>query len=76
MGECVIYDKYWALFLGRPTSLKSADLAIYNLSAKFERLGAFDPTTKTLETQIYEALIDLMELAGKITDMREFEVYH
>jgi Fungal specific transcription factor domain len=71
LWACVIYDKYWALFLGRPTSLKSADLAIYNLSAKFERLGAFDPTTKTLETQIYEALIDLMELAGKITDMRD-----
>lgn len=73
LWACVIYDKYWALFLGRPTSLKSADLAIYNLSAQFERLGAIDPDgpAKTLETQIYEALIDLMELAGKITDVRD-----
>ena len=71
LWACVIYDKYWALFLGRPTSLKSADLAIYNLSAKFERLGAFEETKKPLETQVYEALIDLMELAGKITDMRD-----
>ena len=73
LWACVIYDKYWALFLGRPTSLKSADLAIYNLSAQFERLGDFDPAgaAKKLETQIYEALIDLMELAGKITDIRD-----
>jgi hypothetical protein len=73
LWACVIYDKYWALFLGRPTSLKSADLAIYNLSAQFERLGAVEPggPPKTLETQIYEALIDLMELAGKITDVRD-----
>lgn len=73
LWACVIYDKYWALFLGRPTSLKSADLAIYNLSAQFQRLGAVDPVgpAKTLETQIYDALIDLMELAGKITDMRD-----
>jgi hypothetical protein len=73
LWACVIYDKYWALFLGRPTSLKSADLAIYNLSAQFERLGAIDPTgpAKTAETQIYEALIDLMELAGRVTDVRD-----
>lgn len=73
LRACVIYDKYWALFLGRPTSLKSADLALYNLSTQFERLGSLDSASaaKSLETQIYEALIDLMELAGRITDIRD-----
>jgi hypothetical protein len=62
--------RYWALFLGRPTSMKSADLEIYHLSKQFERLGACRPAgpEKSMETMIYEALIDLMELAGKITE--------
>jgi hypothetical protein len=70
LWACVIYDKYWALFLGRPTSMKSSDLEIYTLAKQFERLGTCRPAgpEKALETQIYEALIDLMELAGKIAD--------
>ncbi|KAF2815741.1 uncharacterized protein BDZ99DRAFT_565677 [Mytilinidion resinicola] len=70
LWACVIYDKYWALFLGRPTSMKSTDLEIYSLSKQFERLGTCRPAgvEKSLETQIYEALLDLMELAGKITE--------
>lgn len=62
--------RYWALFLGRPTSMKSADLEIYSLTKQFERLGTCRPAgpEKSLETQIYEALLDLMELAGKITE--------
>jgi len=73
LWACAIYDKYWALFLGRPTSLKSADLAICNFSTQFERLGSVDSASavRSLETQIYVALIDLMELAGKITDVRD-----
>src|ERR1700750_3028265 len=70
LWACVIYDKYWALFLGRPTSMKSSDLEVYHLAKHFERLGTCLPAgpEKALETQIYEALLDLMELAGKITE--------
>ncbi|USP76255.1 hypothetical protein yc1106_03529 [Curvularia clavata] len=70
LWACVIYDKYWALFLGRPTSMKSADLEIYHLTKQFERLGTCRPAgpEKSMETMIYEALLDLMELAGKITE--------
>ncbi|KAF2708012.1 hypothetical protein K504DRAFT_381615 [Pleomassaria siparia CBS 279.74] len=70
LWACVVYDKYWALFLGRPTSMKSADLEIYSLAKQFERLGTCRPAgpEKSMETQIYEALLDLMELAGKITE--------
>jgi hypothetical protein len=66
----MIACRYWALFLGRPTSMKSSDLEIYHLSKQFERLGACRPAgpEKSMETMIYEALIDLMELAGKITE--------
>ncbi|KAH7377335.1 fungal-specific transcription factor domain-containing protein [Pyrenochaeta sp. MPI-SDFR-AT-0127] len=70
LWACVIYDKYWALFLGRPTSMKSSDLEIYHLTKQFERLGTCRPAgpEKSMETMIYEALLDLMELAGKITE--------
>ncbi|KAF1935429.1 hypothetical protein EJ02DRAFT_507073 [Clathrospora elynae] len=70
LWACVIYDKYWALFLGRPTSMKSSDLEIYQLTKQFERLGTCRPAgnEKNMETIIYEALLDLMELAGKITE--------
>jgi hypothetical protein len=70
LWACVIYDKYWALFLGRPTSMKPSDLEIYHLTKQFERLGTCRPAGlgKSMETMIYEALLDLMELAGKITE--------
>ena len=50
--------------------MKSSDLEIYHLSKQFERLGTCRPAgpEKSLKTQVYEALIDLMELAGKITE--------
>ncbi|KAK5169772.1 uncharacterized protein LTR77_005750 [Saxophila tyrrhenica] len=73
MWACVIYDRYWSLFLGRPTTMKSADLEIYSLSDHFERLGTCMPATseRSLNTRIYEALIDLMEIAGKIVENTE-----
>lgn len=73
LWACYIYDRYWALFLGRPTSMKSADLEIYSLANQFERLGTLKPAgpEKSLNTRIYEALIDLMEIAGKITENTE-----
>lgn len=51
--------------------MKSADLEIYQLTKQFARLGSCMPAgpSKSLETQIYEALLDLMELAGKITEI-------
>jgi hypothetical protein len=50
--------------------MKSSDLEVSLLAKQFERLGTCLPAgpEKALETQIYEALLDLMELAGKITE--------
>jgi hypothetical protein len=73
LWSCIVYDKYWALFLGRPTMMKAGDLEVYKLSVEFERLGTSLPAgpEKSRETQIYEALLDLMELAGKITEIMD-----
>ncbi|KAL4812512.1 fungal-specific transcription factor domain-containing protein [Aspergillus spinulosporus] len=70
LWACVIFDRYWALFLGRPTALKPDDLEIYELSRQFDRLGTSPPgSEKSLELQIYQALFELMEMAGKITSI-------
>lgn len=73
LWACIVYDKYWALFLGRPTMMKPSDLEVYRLSTEFERLGTSYPAgvEKSRETQVYEALLDLMELAGKITEIMD-----
>lgn len=73
LWACVVYDRYWALFLGRPTALKPDDLEIYDLSEKFNRLGASPSAGSegSLETQIYQALIEVMELAGRITEIMD-----
>lgn len=70
LWACVIYDRYWSLFLGRPLTIKTADLEISSLANQFERLGTCKPAgpEKSLNTRIYEALIDLMEIAGKIVE--------
>jgi hypothetical protein len=62
LWACVIYDRYWSLFLGRPLTIKTADLEINSLANQFERLGTCKPAgaEKSLNTRIYEALIDLM----------------
>lgn len=74
LWACVIFDRYWSLFLGRPLTMKSVDLEIYTLADQFERLGTCMPAgpSKSINTRIYEALIDLMELAGRIVEHAEF----
>ncbi|RBR01298.1 hypothetical protein VDGD_01189 [Verticillium dahliae] len=77
MRACVIYDKYWALFLGRPTSIKNQDIGMDLLSKHFSQLssmlqdGTSTPDKKSTGIEIYEQLIELMELAGRIVETRE-----
>ncbi|KPM37412.1 hypothetical protein AK830_g9145 [Neonectria ditissima] len=71
MRACIIYDKYWGLFLGRPLAIKSQDVDL--LSNRLSNLtwGAFEPPKRDLVTEIYEQLIELMELAGRIVETRD-----
>lgn len=74
MKACVVYDKYWALFLGRPTSIKSQDLGMEliseNVSSTFHS-GPATPASKDIGIEIYEQLIELMELSGRIVETRD-----
>ncbi|KAI0121201.1 fungal-specific transcription factor domain-containing protein [Xylariales sp. AK1849] len=78
MRACVIYDKYWALFLGRPTSIKNQDIGMDLLSRKFTSMlsstsaGSQSARTKrSLGQEVYDQLVELMELAGRIVEIRD-----
>lgn len=78
MRACTIYDKYWALFLGRPTSIKSQDIGMDLLQSAFSQLasGFAEPTPaeRDVTGEIYEQLIELMDLAGRIVETRDHHV--
>lgn len=78
MRACTIYDKYWALFLGRPTSIKSQDIGMDLLQSAFSQLNSGLPkassTGKDITAEIYEQLIELMDLAGRIVETRDHHV--
>ncbi|EEU44221.1 uncharacterized protein NECHADRAFT_74381 [Fusarium vanettenii 77-13-4] len=71
MQACVIYDRYWGLFLGRPLAIKSQDVDL--LSNRFSQLISIglDPPKQDMIAEIYEQLIELMELAGRIVEIRD-----
>ncbi|KAK7190596.1 fungal specific transcription factor domain-containing protein [Paraphaeosphaeria sporulosa] len=67
LWACIMNDvRYWALYLGRPTMLKSSDIAPTCLEKDFDRLIESQTRTyayqKTIETRVYEALLELMDL--------------
>ena len=53
--------------------MKSADLEMYRLANQFSSLGRCHPAgvAKLLETQIYEELLELMEMSGKIVEIQD-----
>ena len=77
---CVLLDRFWGLFLGRPTSIKIADISIpasmstfipgTGMTTQLRRLQGCLPMGPQcrFETQIYEALISLTDTACKLTD--------
>lgn len=75
MKAAMVFDKYWALFLGRPTSIKTQDVSMDLLTKRFSLMSGASPdssnTSKTSDMEIYEYLTELMELAGKIVEHRD-----
>ncbi|KIH91924.1 hypothetical protein SPBR_01316 [Sporothrix brasiliensis 5110] len=67
---CVVLDRFWGLFLGRPTSIKIADITISNGPTQpWPMRGCLPMGPKfRFETEIYDALIHLTDTASKLTD--------
>jgi hypothetical protein len=57
------------LYLGRSTSIKSSDIDVDQLTHQFDQIntGRGGDDTKAVESLTYDALLNLMEIAGKIT---------
>jgi hypothetical protein len=68
LWACIFYDKYWSLYLGRPSSIKTADIAPSCLSQDFGPLISCGPSGKEKRpaTVVYEALLRLMDLVGPL----------
>ncbi|KAF2635232.1 hypothetical protein P280DRAFT_437412 [Massarina eburnea CBS 473.64] len=75
LWACIMNDVYWALYLGRPTMIKPSDIAPACLNKDFDRLIESQTRTyayeKTIETRIYEALLQLMDLLEPLCETRD-----
>jgi hypothetical protein len=69
-GQNSDIHRYWALWLGRQTCIKASDLTISRLTDQRVLLRTCLPSgpEKSFETQIYVALLELMEHAYQITE--------
>ncbi|KAI1184101.1 fungal-specific transcription factor domain-containing protein [Nemania serpens] len=76
MRACVLYDRHWALFLRRPMGIHSRDVDLDIL-----RAPSSSPTSSkgnrriptnipTVEEEIHELLVELMDLACRILEGR------
>ena len=72
----MIYS-YWALYLGRPTTLKPTDISPACLHKDFDALIKSQTRTyayeKTIETRVYEALLQLMDLLVPLCETRDLQ---
>ncbi|KAF2462823.1 uncharacterized protein BDR25DRAFT_386050, partial [Lindgomyces ingoldianus] len=76
LWACILNDvRYWSLYLGRPTMLKASDMAPACLNKDFDRLIESQTRTyayeKTIETRVYEALLQLMDLLEPLCETRD-----
>ncbi|KAH7115887.1 fungal-specific transcription factor domain-containing protein [Dendryphion nanum] len=75
LWACIMNDVYWAVYLGRPTMLKPNDIAPACLNKDFDRLIQSQMRTyayeKTIETRVYEALLQLMDLLEPLCETRD-----
>ncbi|KAK1781493.1 fungal-specific transcription factor domain-containing protein [Copromyces sp. CBS 386.78] len=81
MTACVLFDRYWALFLGRSPSIRNRDIGI-ELGLR-PRMGTaasstvpFDMvTSQSPEISLHQHLLELMSIAAKILELQNQDEY-
>lgn len=73
MTACVMFDRHWALLLGRPTSIKNQDLGFKLLSKQGSSsqpmvCGVKLTSPPSIDDLVHDSLVELMDLAAKIAD--------
>ncbi|CAG9956337.1 unnamed protein product [Clonostachys rosea f. rosea IK726] len=72
LWACMATDRLWSLYLGRPTTIKTSDVAPSCLSFDFSRMILCRRSwqEKKSTTRIYEALLRMMEIVSQLCDLR------
>ncbi|KAI1108828.1 fungal-specific transcription factor domain-containing protein [Nemania sp. NC0429] len=73
MKACVLYDRHWALFLRRPMGIKSrdVDLDLLRVPSPAVHSSKSNQGIPTIEEEIHELLVELMDLACRIVESRD-----
>ncbi|KAL2268432.1 hypothetical protein VTJ83DRAFT_3278 [Remersonia thermophila] len=66
MSACVMFDRRWALFLGRPTSVKMQDVRVDIVPRPSAAASSADAAHRAIHRQMFE----LLELAGRVADFQ------
>ncbi|KAL2194991.1 fungal-specific transcription factor domain-containing protein [Corynascus similis CBS 632.67] len=71
MTACVMFDRKWALLLGRPTSIKTQDIGA-DVLPKATGKPLVDSSVGTVASKaaINRQMFELLELAGKVADFQ------
>ncbi|KAL2117595.1 hypothetical protein VTJ04DRAFT_7255 [Mycothermus thermophilus] len=71
MSACVMFDRRWALFLGRPTSIKMQDVRVDVMLRTCSPAGsALDVGLVAARQAIHKQMFELLELAGRVADFQ------
>ncbi|KAL2024939.1 hypothetical protein VTK56DRAFT_3638 [Thermocarpiscus australiensis] len=72
MAACVMFDRKWALLLGRPTTIKIQDVGVDLLPRTSDGPLPTSSMGSAAASQalIHRYLFELMELAGKVADLQ------
>lgn len=76
MNACILYDRHWALFLGRPTSIKPQDINLGQAkgATSARRSSESSPrqtNMQNIEEEIHEQLVNLMDLGSQMMEANE-----
>ncbi|OQU94851.1 Fungal specific transcription factor domain-containing protein [Cladophialophora immunda] len=84
LRSCILYDRGWSLYLGRPTSIKNSDLDMSQLADMFSRLGGLcgldrlptlaQPAMDETENMLYEATLELLDIASKVQEKTHSDI--
>lgn len=80
LRSCILYDKGWSLYQGRPTSIKNSDIEVSQMTDLFSRMGNFgdseelqrsarrDMGVDEVENLVLDAMLELLEMASKVQE--------
>ncbi|KIW74829.1 hypothetical protein Z517_11599 [Fonsecaea pedrosoi CBS 271.37] len=66
---CFLFDRFWAVYLGRSPSIKPSDIGYTELTPISAPGSGSNSQTSAQEVQIYESLVQLVTVYGEISTL-------